>query len=105
MAAALATRSNFERLAVEQRAPRTSEASDGYDGNFGDLSDLPPLESAVRAIEQVFPRCSLGFFPTPLAEMKRLSRRLAGPHLWIKRDDLRAGVRRQQDAEAGISHG
>lgn len=30
----------------------------------------------------------MGFFPTPLVEMKRLSRRLGGPHLWIKRDDL-----------------
>ena len=42
----------------------------------------------MRTIEEVFPRCSLGFFPTPLAEMKRLSGRLGGPHLWIKRDDL-----------------
>ena len=42
----------------------------------------------MRAIEEVFRRCSLGFFPTPLAEMKRLSGRLGGPHLWIKRDDL-----------------
>jgi D-cysteine desulfhydrase family pyridoxal phosphate-dependent enzyme len=42
----------------------------------------------VRVIEEVFRRCSLGFFPTPLAEMKRLSGRLGGPHLWIKRDDL-----------------
>lgn len=30
----------------------------------------------------------MGFFPTPLAEMKRLSERLGGPRLWIKRDDL-----------------
>jgi L-cysteate sulfo-lyase len=42
----------------------------------------------VRTIEEVFRRCSLGFFPTPLVEMKRLSARLGGPHLWIKRDDL-----------------
>jgi D-cysteine desulfhydrase family pyridoxal phosphate-dependent enzyme len=42
----------------------------------------------VRAIEEVFRRCSLGFFPTPLVEMQRLSRRLGGPRLWIKRDDL-----------------
>jgi D-cysteine desulfhydrase family pyridoxal phosphate-dependent enzyme len=42
----------------------------------------------VRAIEEVFRRCSLGFFPTPLVEMKRLSGRLGGPRLWIKRDDL-----------------
>ena len=42
----------------------------------------------MRVIEEVFRRCSLGFFPTPLAEMKRLSKRLGGPRLWIKRDDL-----------------
>jgi D-cysteine desulfhydrase family pyridoxal phosphate-dependent enzyme len=42
----------------------------------------------VRAIEETLPRCSLGFFPTPLVEMRRLSRRLGGPRLWIKRDDL-----------------
>ena len=42
----------------------------------------------MRAIEEVFRRCSLGFFPTPLVETKRLSERLGGPHLWIKRDDL-----------------
>jgi D-cysteine desulfhydrase family pyridoxal phosphate-dependent enzyme len=42
----------------------------------------------VRAIEETLPRCRLGFFPTPLSEMKRLSRHLGGPHLWIKRDDL-----------------
>jgi len=42
----------------------------------------------VRAIEEKLRRYTLGFFPTPLAEMKRLSRHLGGPHLWIKRDDL-----------------
>jgi D-cysteine desulfhydrase family pyridoxal phosphate-dependent enzyme len=42
----------------------------------------------MRAIEERLRRCSLGFFPTPLVEMKRLSKRLGGPHLWIKRDDL-----------------
>ena len=42
----------------------------------------------MRAIEEVFRRCSLGFFPTPLVEMKRLSGRLGGPRLSIKRDDL-----------------
>ena len=39
-------------------------------------------------IEEKLPRCSLGFFPTPLVEMRRLSQRLGGPRLWIKRDDL-----------------
>jgi L-cysteate sulfo-lyase len=53
-----------------------------------DSGDFPHLKFPVRAIENVFRRCSLGFFPTPLAEMKRLSDTLGGPHLWIKRDDL-----------------
>ncbi len=33
------------------------------------------------------PRIPLGFFPTPLEEMPRLSRALGGPRLFIKRDD------------------
>jgi len=33
-------------------------------------------------------RVRLGNFPTPLEEMKRLSARLGGPRLFIKRDDL-----------------
>lgn len=32
-------------------------------------------------------RISLGFFPTPLQELKRLSSYLQGPHIWMKRDD------------------
>jgi D-cysteine desulfhydrase family pyridoxal phosphate-dependent enzyme len=46
------------------------------------------VRPSVRAIEEALRRCSLGFFPTPLVEMKRLSRHLGGPRLWIKRDDL-----------------
>ena len=34
------------------------------------------------------PRQSLGFLPTPLVELKRLSDFLKGPRIWIKRDDL-----------------
>jgi len=34
------------------------------------------------------PRQSLGFLPTPLVELKRLSSFLKGPRIWIKRDDL-----------------
>ncbi len=34
------------------------------------------------------PRVRLNFLPTPLAEMKRLSERLGGPRIFIKRDDL-----------------
>lgn len=33
------------------------------------------------------PRVPLGFFPTPLEELPRLSQFLGGPQLWIKRDD------------------
>lgn len=34
-----------------------------------------------------FPRAALGFLPTPLEPLQRLSKRLGGPRLWIKRDD------------------
>jgi len=33
------------------------------------------------------PRQQLGFLPTPLVELKRLSHFLGGPRIWIKRDD------------------
>jgi D-cysteine desulfhydrase len=33
------------------------------------------------------PRCSLGFFPTPVVELRRLSSQLGGPRLLMKRDD------------------
>lgn len=39
-----------------------------------------------RAIGQ-FPRVKLGHFPTPLEPMDRLSEKLGGPRIWIKRDD------------------
>jgi len=32
-------------------------------------------------------RRSLGFFPTPLVELRRLSHVLGGPRIWMKRDD------------------
>lgn len=35
-----------------------------------------------------FPKKQLGFFPTPVTELKRLSKRLGGPKIFIKRDDL-----------------
>jgi len=35
-----------------------------------------------------FPRARFNFLPTPLVELKRLSRALGGPRLFIKRDDL-----------------
>ncbi|MEE8318668.1 MAG: pyridoxal-phosphate dependent enzyme, partial [Dehalococcoidales bacterium] len=34
------------------------------------------------------PRVSLGSYPTPLVEAKRLSAALGGPRILIKRDDL-----------------
>ena len=34
-----------------------------------------------------FPRIRLGHLPTPLEPLKRLSRELGGPDIWIKRDD------------------
>lgn len=33
------------------------------------------------------PRVPLGFFPTPLEELTRLSKALGGPRIWMKRDD------------------
>ncbi|WP_277235767.1 pyridoxal-phosphate dependent enzyme [Psychrobacter sp. TB47] len=33
------------------------------------------------------PRQSLGFFPTPLIELTRLSDKLGGPTIFMKRDD------------------
>lgn len=33
-------------------------------------------------------KTSLGYFPTPLIELKNLSRLLQGPRIWMKRDDL-----------------
>jgi D-cysteine desulfhydrase family pyridoxal phosphate-dependent enzyme len=37
---------------------------------------------------RTLPRYPLGFFPTPLIELRRLSARLGGPRLFMKRDDL-----------------
>ncbi len=34
-----------------------------------------------------FPKVRLGHFPTPLEPMDRLSEKLGGPRLWVKRDD------------------
>jgi D-cysteine desulfhydrase family pyridoxal phosphate-dependent enzyme len=35
-----------------------------------------------------FPRAALGVFPTPIIELRRLSAKLGGPRILIKRDDL-----------------
>ena len=34
-----------------------------------------------------FPRVKLGHLPTPLEPMDRLSEKLGGPRIWVKRDD------------------
>ncbi len=39
-------------------------------------------------IWHTIPRVPLGFWPTPLQEASRLAAAIAGPTLWIKRDDL-----------------
>ena len=36
---------------------------------------------------QTIPRAQLGFFPTPVTELKRLSVHLGGPRIFVKRDD------------------
>ena len=33
------------------------------------------------------PKASLGYFPTPLIELTRLSKTLGGPNIYMKRDD------------------
>ena len=38
-------------------------------------------------ISATFPRVDLGFLPTPLEPLDRLSTSLGGPRIWIKRDD------------------
>ncbi|MDE1462654.1 D-cysteine desulfhydrase family protein [Spartinivicinus poritis] len=38
-------------------------------------------------LTQTLPRTSLGFFPTPVVELKQLSNQLKGPRIFIKRDD------------------
>jgi 1-aminocyclopropane-1-carboxylate deaminase len=37
---------------------------------------------------QSFPRARLALLPTPIHRLERLSERLGGPEIWIKRDDL-----------------
>jgi 1-aminocyclopropane-1-carboxylate deaminase/D-cysteine desulfhydrase-like pyridoxal-dependent ACC family enzyme len=49
---------------------------------------------------ETLPRVPLGFFPTPLEEMPRLSAALGGPRILVKRDD-QTGLEAQLDA-AGV---
>ena len=41
----------------------------------------------MPAIEKL-PRARITFLPTPLVEMRRLTKALGGPRLYVKRDDL-----------------
>src|SRR5258708_35221027 len=45
--------------------------------------DRRPLFDRLAA----FPRLGLAILPTPLEPMKRLTARLGGPRLWVKRED------------------
>lgn len=45
-------------------------------------------ELTVTTPTDSLPRASLGFFPTPLHDLPRLSAALGGPRLLVKRDDL-----------------
>ena len=45
------------------------------------------LDPAFMQYERL-PRQRLGFFPTPLVELRRLSAMLGGPRIFMKRDDL-----------------
>ncbi len=50
-----------------------------------DLSASRCKDLAIRLAK--FPRVALGHLPTPLEPMDRLSEKLGGPRLWVKRDD------------------
>src|SRR3954471_11664181 len=41
----------------------------------------------IDALQQ-HPRARLALLPTPVHRLERLSERLGGPEIWIKRDDL-----------------
>lgn len=44
-------------------------------------------DSLVTDWLEAIPRVGLGFLPTPLVPLDRLSQRLRGPRIWLKRDD------------------
>lgn len=49
---------------------------------------MPPLSASALAQRlDNYPRLHYGPLPTPLEALPRLTRRLGGPQLWIKRDD------------------
>lgn len=56
------------------------------------LVDDRPTELRLREALGRFPRVDLGVLPTPLVPLPRLSSRLGGPRIHVKRDDLAGGV-------------
>ena len=46
------------------------------------------MREGSLSVKPLPPREPLGFYPTPLHPLPRLSAHLGGPRLWIKRDDL-----------------
>jgi D-cysteine desulfhydrase len=53
---------------------------------FNMASDMDPVFKQTTVGN--LPRRSLGFFPTPLVELRRFAARLGGPRILMKRDDL-----------------
>ena len=51
-----------------------------------DQNNARDIEALARRIAS-YPRAQLGHFPTPLEPLKRLSERLSGPAISVKRDD------------------
>jgi L-cysteate sulfo-lyase len=46
------------------------------------------LATTVRQLLGKVPRVDIAFLPTPLQELPRLRKRLGGPRIWMKRDDV-----------------
>src|ERR1051325_4916156 len=51
------------------------------------MADSPLTIDQLRKAASRLPRVSLAHLPTPLEALERFSRRLAGPRVFIKRDD------------------
>ena len=60
--------------------------------------------SEIRELLSRFPKAPVGFFPTPLQRLDRLSDEL-GAELWIKRDDFTGMGLFEQDSQAPVLHG
>jgi D-cysteine desulfhydrase len=51
------------------------------------LNNIPMTPEQLRLRIEALPRLVYGTYPTPLQYLPRLSERLGGPRLWLKRDD------------------